>query len=83
MTVSCRRSARTGAAGAAAPAPGKAEDGVASARSAAAASSSRRRWPTEVTPNFPQILGRQSGEQVGIDVMVAKRLLVPLQAQCA
>src|SRR3954454_23716955 len=52
MTVSCRRSARTGAgaAGAAAPAPGEAEDGAASARSAAAASSSRRRWPTEATP---------------------------------
>jgi hypothetical protein len=42
-----------------------------------------RRWPTAETPILLQIVGRQLGQDIEVDSVVAKRLLVGLQAEVA
>jgi hypothetical protein len=53
--------------------------GVPSRRNAAIASSSWRRWPTEVTPKIPEVVGRQIGQELDTDVILAECRLVSFQ----
>ena len=47
------------------------------------ASSSLRRWPTAVTPDLLEVVGRELGQDLAVDLVVAERLLVPAQAEPA
>ena len=63
--------------------PRAAPEVAAPARRAAIAASSRLRWPSEATPRPLRSSARQLGQDVGVDVVVAERLLVLAQAQPA